>query len=292
MLTQAAQQASNLHAVLVYFPVRQMEILPAVERGLWVALLCAEAVLCLLLWSRSRVRRFPVFFSYLALEVSTGLILIQIPFDSAFYNVAFSWYAAAASILRFGVIAEVFIRVFQEFNGRATGFRDAVVGSSLLIGAGLATLSLLPTKAFLHWGWPQTAALVIRQWQSFGFVIALIGTWAVLRFALDVSRYLSAEVFEHWRILTVFLAVSGLTSMAVLLSGGGLAVHPINTVMLSVDIACCFAWIRCMKSHPPCRRRALLSPQEIERIHLREQDLIATVARLPGEVRDRIKAKR
>jgi len=273
--------------VLVYFRGKSgtVEYFAIPERVLWVALLVAQGVLCLKLASENLTWRYPFFTAYLASEVLSGLVLIQIPFHSRGYAEVFSVYAFLIAGLRVGVALELLYRIFAHFQSGKI-FTTALATAALGISG---VVALLTFRGNPEWSWPQTLAMVLRQFQGEILGAAFLLLWLVLRYAMKVDRFLSPNVLRHWRLSTAYFAATGLNALAILASGGGRAVHPINTALLAVDLACSLLWLRLTEAGECELQFPKFSPEEIKLIEEREQEFHEAVRSLPGKIAGRPK---
>lgn len=88
--------------------------------NLWVAAIVFQGVLAAVMIHRGLIRRFPAFFAYTAYEVLLNAFLFTIAHINAVsgddYINAFIVGAAGSAALRFAVVCEIFIQVFQGYT--------------------------------------------------------------------------------------------------------------------------------------------------------------------------------
>jgi hypothetical protein len=264
-----------------------MELFASIERVLWALSLAAEAFLMLRLYSQRLIRRYPFFTIYIGMELLAGCLLIHQGVHGRTYAERFSTYTFAILVARVVVAAELYERICEHFPGIGN-FRFGLAGVLVLISAAAAVCVFRPDLA-AQWMFPHTVAMVARRFQGEIFAAVFLSMWIFFRYVLSVQQPFRPNVLNHWRIATIYFGISGATSLALLASGGGAAVHPINSAMLAGDIACFLAWIRLMQrsgEQLPWFQR--LSPSEIEAVEQHHQDLMETVTSLPRAISDRL----
>jgi hypothetical protein len=155
----------------------------------------------------------------------------------------------------------------------------------LILLAALAAVSTFQPNLAGLWAFPQTIGEVILRYQGEIFAGAFVLTWLFLRFVLSIRQPFRPNVLTHWSIATVYFAASGLGNLAVLLTGGGRAILPINCALLTVQLGCFLAWFRLMRRSgeelPPFRR---LSPAQVAAVESYNRTLLETITSLPGEI--------
>jgi hypothetical protein len=195
--------------------------------------------------------------------------------------------AFLTAALRLGVAAELYERICEHFPGIGK-FRFGLVSLLILIAA-VAAISVFRPSLAAQWMFPQTLVTVVRRFQGEIFSAVLLFVWIFLRHVLDIPQSFRPNVLIHWRIATIYFGVSGLHALAILFTGGGSAVHPINSAMLAADIVCFVAWIRLMHStgeQVPWFQR--LSAGEIKTVEDQTQELLGTVRSLPRAISDEL----
>ena len=260
-----------------------MEFLFPVEQILWVASLLAEALLVLRLARERLVRRFPLFAAFLIVDVACGVALMQIDIKSRAYAEAFRICTSIMFVFRVGVAAELYERICEHFPGIGT-FR-IVMAAVLVLLAGLVAMFTFRPNLANQWAFPQTVVMVVQRFQSEILAAALVLTWIFLRFVLSIRQPFRPNVWTHWSIATIYFGVSGAAYWAGLLTGGGLALLPINTVMLATHLVCFLAWIRFMQragEELPAFSR--LSPDQVQAVESYNRDLLRAVRSLPDQI--------
>jgi hypothetical protein len=256
------------------------------ERILWPIAVAAEALVFFRLWRERLIRSYPFFTAFLAAEVILDLVLMLSNIRSSSYAVAYRNSELILTIFRMGVAAELYERICGHFPG--IGFFRVVMASVFgLLAALVAIFSVQPNIAG-QWAFPQTIVLVILRYQGEIFAGAFLLTWLFLRFVLIIRQPFRPNVFTHWTIATIYFGANGLSYLAILLSGGGDAVFPINCAMLVVQIACFAAWYKCMRrSGEELPAYQKLTPDQIQAVEIYDRELLKTVRSLPGEVSGR-----
>ena len=264
-----------------------MQVFVAIEGALWAASIVAEFILVARLCRERLVRKYAFFTAYITAEFFAGLVLFPIGVRGKGYAEAFRFFVILTAFLRVGVTAELYERICEHFPGIGK-FRFALASILVLIAA-IAAIGVFSPRIVAQWGFPQTIAEMIRRYQGEIMAALFLLTWVFFRYIVTIHQPFRPNVLAHWRIATVYFAVSGLQALAVLMTGGGTAVHPINSVMLAADIACFVFWIRSMRSSgeelPPFER---LSTSQIEAVERENADLMEAVKSLPREVLARL----
>jgi len=264
-----------------------VELFVPIERVIWALSLVAESLLILRLFSQRLVVRYPFFTAYLGMELLAGFVLIRLGVHDRAYAGRFSAYTFTLLIIRVGVAVELFERICEHFPGIGK-FRFGLAGILVLIST-VGAISILRPDLAAQWMFPHTYAMVARRFQGEIFAAAFLFMWIFFRYGLSVQQPFRPNVLNHWRIATIYFGISGAASLALLASGGGSAVHPINSIMLAADTVCFLSWIRLMRrageQRPPFAR---LSPSEIEAVERQHEDLLGTLTSLPGQISGRI----
>ena len=264
-----------------------VELFAPIERALWVVSLFAQTLLFLHLLHQRLVRRYPFFSGLLTVETLCGMMAMQLDFHSRAYTEAFRTYTLLIVILRVGVAAELYERICEHFPG--IGKFRFVLASFLVVFAGTAAVCIFSPDLAAQWVFPQTLVTVVRRFQGEIFAAVFLFMWIFFRYVLNIQQPFRPNVLIHWRIATIYFGISGTHALAILVTGGGTAVHPINSAMLVADIACFLAWIRLMQrsgEQLPWFQR--LSASEIEAVERRHQELLETVTSLPRKISDRL----
>ena len=264
-----------------------VEAFALIERILWAASVMAEIVLAAHFYKERLVRRYPFFIAYITSEIFAGVVLFPLGVHAKGYAQLFRLLVFVTAVLRIGVAAELYERICEHFPGIGR-FRFALASVLITLG-GVAALGILSPQTAARWVFPQTATEIGQNYQGEILAALFVLTWCFFRYVITLHQPFRHNVLTHWRLATFYFAVGGLQALAVLLTGGGAAVHPINSAMLAADIVCFSAWIRSMRSSGeelPAFER--LSPAEIEAVERQHQDLMDTVKSLPREVSARL----
>jgi hypothetical protein len=260
-----------------------VEFFAPIARALWVASLAAQVILIGRLAQERLLRRYFFFAAYLAAETIFGVLLIQIDFKTPAYAQAFSAYTTVILILRIAMGAELWERVCEHFPGMGR-FRFNLAGV-FVAPAALLVWSYEPHLAS-QWAFPQTLMLVMKRFQSEITAAVFIGLWLFLRHLMQARPAWRPNVLNHWRIATVYFGIGGLTSLAVLIAGGGKWVNPINCLMLAVDLGCLLTWTRCFsRAGETLPATPHLSEIEIQEIRERNEEIFKLVMSLPAEIK-------
>ena len=229
------------------------------------------------------VRRYPFFAAFLTADVICSIVLMQIDFKSRSYAEAFRTCTLIMFVFRLAVAAELYERICEHFPG--IGRFRAGMAAVLVLFAALVTVSSFRPRLAGLWAFPLAVVVVIQRFQSEIFAAAFVLTWIFLHFVLSIRQPFQPNVLNHWRIATIYFGVSGAANLAVLLTGGGMAVFPITVAMLAAQLACFVAWFRLMRrsgEELPAFRR--LSPDQVDAVENYNRELLRTVTSLPSEI--------
>lgn len=261
-----------------------VELLAPIAKALWVASIAAQVILVCRIAQERLLRRYFFFAAYLTAETLFSLLLMQIDFRTHAYAESFGAYTWVILILRIAVGCELWERICEHFPGVGK-FRFSLAAALAVIGALIA----LAYEPHLQWSFPQTVALVIKRFESQITAVVFIGVWLFFRHVIQSRAAWRSNVLNHWRITTVYFAIGGITSLAVLVSGGGKWVYAINCVMLIGDLGCLFAWTWCFRrAGERLAPKPYMSEIEIQEIREREFELLTTVSQLPAEISRRL----
>jgi hypothetical protein len=257
-----------------------VEIFAPIATALWVACLVAQVMVIGRIVQERLLRRYFFFALYLAGETAFGILLIRIDVKTPAYAEAFRIYSIAILVLRLGMAWELWELVCEHFPGIGR-FRLNIAIALTSIAAVLA----IAHAPEVEWSFPQTLVLVLKRFQSEICALVFAALWIFFRYVIGSRNEWRPNVLCHWRILTIYFCVGGITSLAVLRLGGGSWVYPINCVMLSGDLGCLFAWTWSFRSAgellPPA---PFLSEVEMQEIRDSDLELLRTVSSLPAEI--------
>ena len=260
-----------------------VEIFYSIERVLWLISLLAEVVVVVRLGRERLIRAYPFFTAFLATEVILNSALMLMDLKSREYARAYRNFELVLTILRLGVAAELYERICGHFPGIGV-FRVLMASAFGSLAALVAIFSVRPNIAS-QWAFPQTIVVVVLRYQGEIFAGAFLLTWIFLRFVLIIRQPFRPNVVTHWTIATIYFGANGVSYLAVLLSGGGHAVFPINCAMLAVQIGCFAAWYKCMRrSGEALPAYPKLTPDQVRAVEIYDRELLETVRSLPGEV--------
>ncbi len=260
-----------------------MELLLSIQRVLWATTLLAEALVAVRLLREGLLRSYPLFAAFLGVDVVNNVVLLQIDFRSRGYSEAFRICTIIIFVFRLGVAAELYERICKHFPGIGK-FRSGLAAVLVLLAALLALFIFRPNLVD-QWLFPQTIALVVQRFQGEIFAAVFAFMWIFLRFVLSIRQPFQPNVKNHWRIATIYFGVSGVGSLALLLTGLAPAVLSINSATLAVQLACFLAWFHLMRrsgeEFPAFRR---LAPDQVQAVEQYNRELLRTVTSLPGEI--------
>ena len=258
-----------------------MELL-AVQRVLWVACLAAEVALIGAIFQNRIAKRYRFFVAYLVVDVCAGVVLIQIPLYTYAYAYAFRIYEMTMVVLRAGAVAELFELVCAHFP--VIGRIRFVLASVLVALTGLVSIAAVrPSSGFLKY--PQTLAICIGQFETTVLAFSLILMWWFLTSFLSLRPTVRGNVALHWRTLTVYFGIAGLTKLLAI-SWTGWAVRTrdcINIAMLACDLACFVVWLRGFSRTREYPAPSMLSPEEAAEHRVLRQAILQHVKNAGGE---------
>lgn len=262
-----------------------MHLLLTINRYLWAALLFAEAVLIIRLMRERLISRFPIFSSYITLELIAGTVLfwIRYPGPSLAFARMLQTYTMLTPLLRAGVAYELYERICQHFPG-IERFRLRLAGILVLTGAFLALWSI-PMMIAERWGFPrQSLAFESKQYGNEVLAFLLIGIWLFFRFFRITPRY-RPNVLAHWRITTLFFVVNAGHAVAILAGmRSAQVVYPANIAMMSCDLVLFAAWTICLRRSGERLPSHQFSPSEIEELEERNNVLVQFITNLPRQI--------
>ena len=243
----------------------------------------AESLVVFRLVRERLIKRYPLFASFLVIDIVCSVVLMQIDFKSRQYSDAFRICTLLTTVFLLGMAAELYERICEHFPGIGK-FRIGMAAVLVLL-AGLLTVFTFRPNLVDQWVLPRTIALVIQRFQSEILAGALVLTWIFLRFVLSIRQPFQPNVMNHWRIAALYFGVSGVASLANLLIGQKMAIVTTNSVMLAAQSLCFVAWFRLLRASgeelPPFRR---LSPDQVKAVERYNRELLETVRSLPGEI--------
>lgn len=259
------------------------EFLVSIQRILWIAYVFAEVLVAFRLLREGLLRKYPFFVAFLLAEPIGSLFMLRTNVRSLAYTEAFRIFTLVMTVFRLGVAGELYERICEHFPGIGR-FRVGLAAALVLI-AGLATVFTFRPDLVDNWALPQTVVEAIHRFQSEILAGALLLTWIFLRYVLSIRQPFQPNVMNHWRIATTYFGVGGAAYLVILLTQRPMVILTSNIVMLSVQIACFFAWFRTMRrsgEELPAFHR--LSPAQVQAVEQYNQELLQTVTSLPGEV--------
>jgi len=257
----------------------ELSAIIAINYWLWIALIVAQTALIVRLFRERLVRRYPIFETYLIVELITGVVLLIAAAPTSSYANLYRAYLVLTGILRVGVVCELYNRICDHFSGIG-GFRLRLAGVVLLVSALLAFASV-PAVAG-RWGYPvQTTFIIMTQYESEIIAVMLAGVWLFFHL-LRVKPYYRRNLLVHWRIATLYFLVDCAHALAILWTGLGQTVHPINTAMLVADLGLVIAWtVFLSKRGEELSELRSLSPDKLEALEQRGDELTEFIIGLP-----------
>jgi len=260
-----------------------VELFLSIQKVLWIAAVLAEAAVLVRLFREKLLRQYPFFALFLTADAIADVALMQFNIESRSYAEAYRFCMLLMIVFRLGVAAELYERICKHFPG--IGLFRAGMAAILVLLAALAAVFTVRPNLVDQWAFPQTITLVALRFQGEIFAAAFVLTWIFLRFVLSIRQPFRPNVLTHWGIATIYFGASGLANLAILLSGGGKVVFPINCAMLAVQLGCFLAWFRRMRrsgEQLPAFHR--LSPDQVQAVEQYNRALVETVTSLPGEI--------
>jgi hypothetical protein len=245
--------------------------------------MCAEALVVVRFLQLGLRRKYPFFLLFLTAEVLGGIVLMQYDLKSRSYADAYRVCTLMLTVLRLGVAAELYERIFEHFPGVGI-FRTVLASVLVLLAAAIAIFSFRPNIVH-YWAFPQTIPVIVLRFQDEIFAGAFVLSWVFLRFVLSIRQPFRPNVLTHWTIATIYFGAAGATYLAIQLSGGGTAVFPINSAMLAIQLGCFVAWIRLMRrAGEELPAFARLSSDQVEAVENYNRELLHTVRSLPDQI--------
>ena len=255
----------------------------SIERALWAATVLAELLLIYRLFREGLIRRYPFFATFLMADVICSMVLMQTDIKSRDYSQAFRICTLIMTLFRLGLAAEVYEHICKHFPGIGR-FRVGMAAVLMLLATLLAVFTFR-SNLVDQWAIPRTIVLVIQRY--LGEIVAAVFalTWIFLRFVLSIRQPFQPNVWNHWRIATIYFGVSGAAHLVALSTGRTMAILLINSAMLAAQLVCFLAWFHVMRrsgEELPAFQR--LSPDQVQTVEQYNRELLGTVRSLPGEI--------
>lgn len=258
-----------------------MELIRILERCLWIGATAAEVLVLIGLFRQRLLRKYPFFATFLVTEAVCSLVLMQFPTNSPAYAHVFRTCTVILAVVRIGVAAELYERICEHFPGIGL-FRLGMAVAFILLAALVAASNFRPDLARLA-SFPVAFALQVTRFQGEIFAGAFVLTWVFLRL-LSIKQPFRPNVVTHWRIATIYFAVSGLADLAVAALGNK-ALHPISCAMLAGQMACFVAWFRGLRrSGEQLPAFPRLSLDQVRAVEDYNRELLRTVTSLPAQI--------
>jgi len=206
---------------------------------------------------------------------------MPLPQSSLAYAHAYRTCTVLMAVLRIGVAAELYERICEHFPGIGL-FRLGMAVAFILLAALVAASNFRPDLARLG-RLPVAAVMAVMRFQGEIFAGALILTWVFLRL-LSIKQPFRPNVVTHWRITTIYFALSGIADLA-LATVGRKGLHPISCAMLAGQLACFVAWFRGLRrSGEALPAFARLSVDQVQAVEDYNRELLSTVRSLPAQI--------
>jgi hypothetical protein len=212
----------------------------ALQRALWVACMAAEVMLVGALYHRRLARRYALFVTYLALDVASGVLLIQLDYHRPVYAYGFRIYQIALMVLRLGAAAELYERISEHFLGIGR-FRFYLAGV-LAVMATLISIATFRPDVSAWLGFPQTGVILLQRFETTALCLILLLTRFTLHRFLNIRPPIRGNVLTHWNLLTLYFGISALSSAAAILVGSRSSILQVNVAMLACDLICLISW--------------------------------------------------
>ncbi|HTR37361.1 MAG TPA: hypothetical protein VMH80_15755 [Bryobacteraceae bacterium] len=249
-----------------------MELL-AIQRALWVACLAAQVLLIGAIFQRRIAKGYSLFLAFLLMEAGSGVVLLEIPYETRAYAYAYRIYAIGLVVVQGGAVAELFERIAKHLPViRRIRF---VLAGGLLALTGLASLATVRPYGGL-WKYPQTFAIYVAQFETTVLAVSLLLMWWFLTRFMSLTPAVSGNVALHWRLLTIYFAINGFVELVATLEGTD-AVRYFNAPMLAGNLACFLAWIRGLRPAGELPPPKILSPEEAAARQMLRQTILEHV---------------
>jgi hypothetical protein len=259
-----------------------VEIFRILDGWLWIGATAAEILALIGLFRQHLLLSSPLFATFLATESVCSLVAFRLDLNSPAYAHAFHTFTVILAVVRIGVAAELYERICEHFPGIGW-FRGGMAGVFVLLAAFVAASNVRPDLARLM-RLPVSVLLEIMRFEGEIFAGVFILTAIFLR-ALSIRQPFRQNVVSHWRIGTIYFAVSGAAHLTTFAIGGKNAVYPINCAMLAGQMACFLAWFRCMRrSGEQLPGFPRLSLEQVQAVEDYNRELLRTVTSLPAQI--------
>jgi hypothetical protein len=258
-----------------------VELFQILERWLWIGATLAEVLVLFGLFRQRLLQKYPVFAIFLLTEAVSSFVLMQFPANGPAYAHVFRNCTVILAVVRIGVAAELYERICEHFPGIGL-FRVGMAVAFLLLATLVAASNFRPDLARLG-RLPVAVVVQVTRFQGEIFAGAFFLTWVFLRL-LSIKQPFRPNVVAHWKIATVYFAVSGVSDLA-LANAGHKAVYMIACAMLAAQTACFLAWFRALRrcgEAPPAFAR--LSLEQVRAVEDYNRELLRTVTSLPAQI--------
>jgi hypothetical protein len=265
----------------------ELQAVTEINRWLLAGVSVAQFALIARLFQERLARLYPVFTMYLVIDLAMDGVLALVADRTIQFVRLYRASLIIATILEMGVVWELYNRICDHFPGIGA-FRLRVAGSAILMGAAVSFISIPSVAA--HWGYPvQAAFLAMKQYETEASALLLIAIWLFFGL-LRVRPQYRRNLVIHWRIVTLYFLVSCAHALAILWTGLGENVHPINTAMLLADLILMLAWAALLNRRgeelPELPR---LSPAELQALEQRDSELTGFITQMPRQIASRLK---
>lgn len=253
------------------------------ERVLWAASIVIEALVAIRFVYTRLVKMYPFFVTFLVIEVITNVIGWRADITSRGYAETYRNCELILTVFRIGAVVELYERICNHFPGIGS-FRGFLASILILLAATAAVFTMRPDIT-QQWAFPQTIANVILRYEGEVLAGTLFLTWIFLRFVLSIRQPFRPNVLTHWTISTIYFGAIGVAFLAILITGGGNMVYPINCLMQAGQIACFIAWFCLMRpSGEELPAFPRFPPGQAEAIQNYARELMSAVKSLPSQI--------
>lgn len=232
----------------------------------WYAFIAAKLLTVGILVARRLVRRYPLFTAWLlfvGVRDISALLLNRI-------QTTWLYTEPVVLLLQIGTVLEAFSRLAANYPGRGNAGRYLLV-LGLGVASGLAILTMVPDVTAA--AGPILWMIVIERYCS-TVMTAFCGITALAYWLVPIS--VQANIWVHFRLLTAYLMIGGITAMLISLLGPRSQVSAYaNQAMTVAFTALLCGWMLLLTSRGEYVERApQASPEELEELRKKGRSLI------------------
>ncbi|HLJ51296.1 MAG TPA: hypothetical protein VKU01_35045 [Bryobacteraceae bacterium] len=218
-----------------------MDIVNYLVRGLWDLSIGIQAFLIVRLTTERLVRSYPLFYSYLVLDIITSLVMVNISIESMLYTIIWTATRPFLFTLQCFTVYELHKKICDHYPGVAEYRRRLALATAV---AAAVTCLIAAWPQIAHFTKPVVSygpLLVMRIVYS-SLLVFLILLWAIVRFVDTIPVGKKHNVALHLRLLTWYFGINSLFAILILSLPPALTLG-LNIAMLGTTCTCLAIWL-------------------------------------------------